>query len=189
MNKQNRQNNEQAKPQHRRHRHFIDASLQGRLLVALIGLELVLFTGAMVWLYLDLSAIIEANLYRVHYADAGGHSPFLATLFTVIPAILLVNLLALWLADIIWRAYVRRIVNQLRRMLGRISELDLRERQGDKNVHHEVIDRARNWLAHERKEFQAIKSAVNTLPDTIDFSDEKELNRTKEVLRELQTLF
>lgn len=188
MNTQNRQSDEPAR-QHRRHRHFIDASIQGRLLVALIGLELVLFASAMVWLYLDLSAIIEGNLYRIHYADAGGHSPFLASLVTIIPAILLANLLALWLADVIWRAYVRRIVNQLRRILERISKLDLSERQEDKSVQHEVIDRARKWLAYERKEFQAIKNAVETLPDTIDFSDEKELNRAKGVLRELQTLF
>ena len=189
MNTHNKQNNKQTMPPHRRHRRFIDASIQGRLLVALIGLELVLFAGAMVWLYLDLSAIIEEHLYRVHYADAGGPSPLLATLFTIIPAILLVNLLALWLADTIWRAYIRRIVNQLRRMLERISKLDLRERPEDENVQHEVIDRARKWLANEREEFQAIKNAVNTLPDTIDFSDKKELDRVKGVLQELQTLF
>ncbi len=176
-------------PTYRRHRHFIDASIQGRLLVALIGLEVLLFSGAMIWLYLDLSEIIEGNLYRVHYPDTEGTSPFLTTLFTVIPAILLVNLLALWVADVIWRAYVRRIVNQLRGMLGRISNLDLREQPGDSRVQHDVIDKARGWLANERQEFQGIKDRLSSLPDTIDGSDEMALTRVKVVLRELKALF
>ncbi|NOZ36935.1 MAG: hypothetical protein GXP11_02495 [Gammaproteobacteria bacterium] len=172
---------------HRRHRHFIDATIQGRLLAALIVLELILFSGAMIWLYLDLSTIIEGNLYRVHYADTEGLSPFLSTLFTVIPVILLVNLAALWLADVIWRAYVRRIVNQLRRILARISTLDLREEPEDRRVHHDVIDKARSWLENERQAFQKIKKAVNALPETIDFTDEKELIRSRSALRELKT--
>ena len=188
MNTHNGQNTAQGLPKRRR-QHFIDATIQGRLLVALIGLELVLFTGAMIWLYLDLSEIIDGHLYRVHYAEVGGISPFLGTLFTVIPIILLVNLLALWLADMIWRAYVRRIVNQLRRILSRISNLDLREEPEDSHVHHDVIDRACSWLENERQEFHVMKKAVNSLPDTIDFSDKKELTRAKVVLRELQTLF
>lgn len=174
---------------HRRRRHFIDASLQGRLLVALIGLEILLFSGAMIWLYLDLSAIIDANLYRVHYTDSDGVSPFLGTLFTVIPVILVVNLLALWLADVLWRAYVNRIVNRLRHMLERIGRLDLREQAQDAQVRHEVIDRARAWLASERQEFADIGQLVERLPDSLDPRDDKEVTRVKIVLRELQTLF
>ncbi|VAX13604.1 hypothetical protein MNBD_GAMMA24-1630 [hydrothermal vent metagenome] len=181
-------NNKSQNPAHRRHQHFIDATIQGRLLAALIVLELVLFSGAMIWLYLDLSAIIDAHLYRVHYADnTDGLSPFLATLFTVIPVILLANLVALWLADVIWRGYVRRIVNQLRRILARISKLDLREEPEDRRVHHDVIVKARSWLANERQAFQKVKKVVSTLPETIDFSDEKELIRTRSALRELKT--
>ncbi len=178
---------ESSNPGHRRRRHFIDATIQGRLLAALVGLELILFAGAMVWLYLDLSKIIEGHLYRIHYADTEGLSPFLATLFTVIPVILLVNLAALWVADVIWRAYVRRIVNQLRRILARISKLDLREEPEDRNVNHEVIGKARSWLANERQEFKRIKKAVNALPEIVDFSDEKELIRARMNLRELKT--
>ncbi|HEB56719.1 MAG TPA: hypothetical protein ENI98_10560 [Gammaproteobacteria bacterium] len=180
-------NNESSNPMHRRRRHFIDATIQGRLLAALVGLELILFTGAMVWLYLDLSKIIEGHLYRIHYADTEGLSPFLSTLFTVIPVILLVNLVALWVADVIWRAYVRRIVNQLRRILARISKLDLREQPEDRSVSHDVISKARSWLANERQEFQKIKKAVKALPETIDPADERELIRARSALRELKT--
>ncbi|HEB85963.1 MAG TPA: hypothetical protein ENI68_02965 [Gammaproteobacteria bacterium] len=180
-------NNEWLKPEHRRRRHFIDASIQGRLLAALVMLELILFSGAMVWLYLDLNAIIEGNLYRVHYADTEGLSPFLAILFTIIPVILLVNLAALWLADVIWRGYVRRIVKQLRRILARISKLDLREQPEDRSVHHDVIEKARSWLANERQTFQEIKKTVSALPETIDFTDEKERVRVRSALRKLRT--
>lgn len=182
-------NNKSLKPEHRRRRHFIDAGIQGRLLVALLGLEVILFSGAMLWLYLDLSQIIEGNLYRVHYADTEGLSPFLNTLFTVIPVILLVNLAALWLADVIWRGHVRRIVNQLRRILVRISKLDLKEESEDRRVHHDVIEKARSWVANERQELQKIKKTVSALPDTIDFSEEKELIRTRVALRELKSWF
>ncbi len=179
---------EQKTTQHRRRRHFIDATIQGRLLAALIGLELILFSGAMIWLYIDLSKIIDENLYRVHYADTGSSSPFIASLLTIIPVILLVNVLALWLADVIWRAYIRRIVNQLRRMLSRISNLDLRAQPEDQRVQHDVIDRARSWLENERNEFKQIKDMVQTLPDNLDSADEKERARVKVILRELQSL-
>lgn len=188
MNNLEQNNTGERPPVYRRRRHFIDASIQGRLLVALIGLEVILFAGAMIWLYLDLSAIIEGNLYRVHYADTDGQSPFLATLFTVIPAILIVNLLAVWIADVIWRTYVRRIVNQLRGMLGRISNLDLRAQPGDEHIQHEVIDKARAWLANERQEFKTVKDSLSGLPNTFDGSDEQALTRAKVVLRELKTL-
>ena len=189
MNTDNEKNTAQGPYKHRRRQHFIDATIQGRLLVALVGLELALFAGAMIWLYIDLSEIIDGHLYRVHYADVTGYSPFLGTLFTVIPVILVVNLLALWLADVIWRAYVRRIVNQLRRILNRILNLDLRAEPEDGHVYHDVIDRACSWMENERQEFYGIKKVVNSLPDTVNFADEKELTRAKVVLRELRTLF
>ncbi len=172
----------------RRHRHFIDATIQGRLLAALIGLEVILFGSAMIWLYLDLSEIIDGNLYRVHYADTAGSSPFISTLLTVIPVILLVNVVALWFADMIWRAYVRRVVNQLRRILSRVSNLDLRDEPKDQRIDHDVIHKARSWLENERDEFQAIKNVVSTLPVSIEPLDENELTRAKVVLRELHIL-
>ena len=52
---------------HQRKIHYIDHVLQKRLLVALVLLEIIIVSAAGALLYYRLNAIVEENLYRIHF--------------------------------------------------------------------------------------------------------------------------
>ncbi len=57
---------DRSRPRNQRRRHFVDASLQGSLVLALLAVEVALFVLALLWIHADLQAVIDERLYRVH---------------------------------------------------------------------------------------------------------------------------
>ncbi len=190
MNNATQQNQEAMpeRPYRRRRRHFIDTSVQGRLLIAMLVMEMLLFGGTMVWLYLDLNQVVESNMYRVHFGSQKGLSPLLREFLYIVPLILLVNLAGLWVADRIWRRSVSRIINTLQSTLTHIGQFDLREAKHAAEVKHEVLDKADEWLAYERLRYRNIQQVSRNLPDKLDISDSGAVEQARSALERLQQL-
>ena len=52
-----------------RRKKYVDTSIQGRLIGALLILEVLIFALAMWFVYQELQTAIDNNLYRVHQPD------------------------------------------------------------------------------------------------------------------------
>ncbi len=147
----------------RRHIHYVDKILQKRLLVALVTLEAGL-VAAMVWLtHWRLSQIIEENLYRVHLAKA---APLLNQFMQDAPLLLgvfmLANVIALLLADGIWRGYINSLLRDFMTTVGKTGRLDF-SADPQFGSRHRLLELAVTQRARERFRLAAIRDRVAQL--------------------------
>lgn len=151
---------------HRRHRHYIDAVLQGRLLRQMVVGELLLFAVALFGVWWGMREAVEASLYRVHQPPAG--LPVLVTqLLWFVPLIVLINLLAVGWSERRWRRRVSAIVGELDPLLERICHADLRQFPAAAAVRHPVLDAARHWRVAEQARFAEVARCIESLPESM----------------------
>lgn len=145
---------------HRRKMHYVDKTLQKWMLVALVIIEAGLVAG-MVWLmHWRLSQIIEETLYRVHLAKA---VPILQQLMQeatlLLGIFMLANLIALLVADGIWRGYVNSLLRIFMSLVGKTGRLDF---SGDPemNGRHRLLDLLGTQRVRERRRLAAIREHI-----------------------------
>ena len=80
---------------HDRRKKYIDTNIQGRLIAALVLIELLMFTLAMWFVYQELQSAIDTNLYRIHQPHSESRPILLTVLLKAIPWILGVNIVLL----------------------------------------------------------------------------------------------
>ncbi len=171
---------------HRRRIHYVDKSLQTGLMVALVVLEAVLVAG-MVWLmHWRLSQIIEENLYRVHLAKA---VPVLHQLMqeasVLLGVFILVNIIALLVADGVWGRYVNSLLRSFMTLVGKTGKLDF---SADPNMsgRHRLLDLAQAQRARERVRLVAIQEQVVRME--AELSGAGDPGRLRELLNGLDEL-
>lgn len=169
---------------HTRRRHFVDRNVQGRLIAALILIEMVLFAAAMWFVYQEMQAAIDQELYRVHQIVARNSPILLHALYQTVPWIVLVNLLVLISLDRVWGRYVNIIIRKLRRSAQNVASLDLRSQLA--GTEHEVLHQARQWVASEHSRCQQIRQLVQSLPDQVDVTKPAARQQLIEQLRHIQ---
>lgn len=148
---------------HRRAIHYVDKSLQQWLLAALVILEAGLVAG-MVWLmHWRLSQIIEENLYRVHLVKV---APLLNQLMQETPFLLgifiLVNVIALLVADGIWRGHIDFLLRSFMALVGKTGRLDF-SADPAMSGRHRLLDLAATQRARERRRLAAIREHMARL--------------------------
>lgn len=169
----------------RRRRHYLDRSLQGWLLVGLIALEVTLFSMALLMLYRDLNAVVEARLYSAH-AEPGGDMPALLQItLRLLGGVVLVNLFAVFVADRLWSRRVNHITDALRQVLKRVGALDF-SRHCQTAADHAVLAAACRWQSVEAERCQNIRQVINAL-QTTDCGDEA-ISATRKRLQQLKEL-
>lgn len=171
-----------------RRRHFIDTKLQGRLLVALVLLEVIMLGLATLYLYLRFSAIIDANLFVIHRPAQTELLPeFLAQMGWVVLVMSLVNTLALLAAHALWSGYIKRVVQAFRLRLAQIARLDLRPCQQADTIHHSVIERIESWRVQEQHRLGNIHRLITQLdfPSTYTATDRARISERLASLRQL----
>ncbi|MDH5573669.1 MAG: hypothetical protein OEY89_18030 [Gammaproteobacteria bacterium] len=173
---------------HHRRRHYIDASIQGRLFWAMLGMETILFTGSLLWLYQDLSVVIESNLYRIHYVSDNTETSLFSVLWKIIPFVILFNLVAIWLADFVWRSYIKRIIRTLEKFIQQAAKLDLRIMSMDRHVEHEVLKKASLWQQHEQQRYRNLRKAAGALPSELSLETDSQRAQADESLLRLKQL-
>ncbi len=147
-----------------RRRQFIDAQLQGRLLAALVLLEVTMLMSATLYLYLRFSAIIDANLFTIHRSSQTELLPeFLAQMGWVVLVMSLVNTLALLAAHTLWVGHIQRVVKAFRLRLEQIGRLDLRSFKKSGSIEHKVIDSIESWRLQEQQRLQQIHLQIDQI--------------------------
>ena len=173
--------------QHQRRRYFIDRIIQGRLLISLILLELLIFGTAMWFVYADLQHHIDTNLYRIHQVQLDSLPVLINSLMHIIPWIILVNVLAIIFVDKIWAGYVRKIVFELENIFADLKHLNIKQPVKIKGE-HQVITQAKNYLLNEQQRNQSIRELVNALPKELNTQDKSNLKQVNDNLDKLQKL-
>ncbi len=151
-------------PQNRRRIHLVDHVLQKWLLGTLVIMEMAAVSIAIWVLYRVLGEIVDENMYRIHFS---GSVDMLALMVSeglrVLSGILLVNLLALIIADRVWAFYVDGILRHLARLISASNELDF-SGQGPVSFHHAVLEQALSWREAEAAHLAKLRDRIRQLP-------------------------
>lgn len=179
-----------SQPQHgpvKRKIHYVDHAIQKWLLVALVTLELLL-VGAAVWvLYQQLSAVVEQNLYRIHYSDGQRIFPvLLENSLYVLGGLIAANLAALLVADRIWAHYVNGILRSFKGLMTRTEGLDFLDDGTDITRQHEVIELALAWREAEHARCRKIREEIGGLDASQKYADPEVREKAKAALERLR---
>lgn len=171
---------------HRRKIHYVDKTLQKWLLAALVILEAGL-VAAMVWMmHWRLSQIIEENLYRVHLAKA---APLLNQLMQETPLLLgifiLANVIALLVADGIWRGTINSLLRSFMALVGKTGRLDF-SADPETSGRHRLLELAGTQRARERLRLAVIREQTAGLD--AELSGAGDPRRLRELLNGLNKL-
>ncbi len=173
---------------YRRKRVFVDADIQGRLIVALVVLEVSLLLAACAFLYMRFGAVIDGQLYVIHAADREPLFPALALeLVRVVLVCAAANTVALIVAHRIWSRHVRQVLDGMRSRLDRVARLDLRPdpRWRDEPQRHRLIDLTERWIEGERLRMVGLRIATARLPASLPTDpDGREAQEALAALRE-----
>lgn len=157
-------------PPNRRHIHYVDHTLQKWLLLALIVMEAVLVSLAIWALYQALDTIIEEEMYRVHYSTGTGVLPLLIKEGSaVLGWMLLVNLMALFVADRIWAIFVQDILKKLNQLMRASQDLDFAGHDRIRS-NHAVLAQALSWRDTTRQRLEQRRGLILSLPPALPAS-------------------
>lgn len=150
--------------QNRRHIRLVDHVLQKSLLVVLVIMETVVVAFAIWTLYKALGEIVDENMYRIHFlGSVNVLSLLISEGMRVLGGILLVNLLALIIADRIWAFYVNGILRNLGRLMTASSQLNF-SKQDPISFNHPVLEQALAWRESESSHLAKVRDRIRHLP-------------------------
>jgi hypothetical protein len=145
---------------HQRKIKYIDHVMQKWLLIALVVLEMIVLSVAGVILYTRLNTIVDESLYRIHFGGQPSmFSVLLAESLRILGGLVVVNLLALFVADRIWAHYVRGILAGLCCLFERTRELDFGA-DPEMPIRHKIIALALQWRCAERARQLALQQSL-----------------------------
>lgn len=145
----------------RRSIRYIDVQLQRWLMLALVLLELLILVVGVGYLYFGFNAILEARLYSIHLPEGGGVQPEILLIIKVVGAMFLVNIVALVIADQLWRRQVNGVLMGFRESSRRIGGLDFRD-TGSAG-HHELTILTQQWREQERAHWLRLEAEIVSL--------------------------
>lgn len=148
---------------------YVDFKIQMRLLITLLLLEATLTVGSIAYLYFRFKAIIEDNLYRMHYA-VGDLSPLLLNeAGEVLFVMLLINLVCLLVADRVWVRYVQRVLQTFTHLAAKVADMDFRP-DLESSDQHAALDLMLAWRQKERGRVTAVAALLQQLDLSGDFT-------------------
>ena len=141
-----------------------DHVLQKALLVALVIMETVVVAIAIWALHKALGEIIDENMYRIHFAGSDNMLTLLISEgMRVLGGMMLVNFIALLVADRIWAFYVYGILRDLGIMMTASTQLSF-STPSPIMFHHAVLDQALAWRASEAMQLVRARDQIRQLP-------------------------
>lgn len=171
------------KPTYRRHIFYVDGSIQGPLLMALVILEITLLASATWIAYEHLNSMIDDSLYRVHITETGPIWKRLAVAGGwMLAGFAAINLVALLIAEWMWSRRENSITQGFNQLTSKTRGLDF-SRDVPTQPTHRVLALTLSWRARERDRFLAICREAEHIR-TLANSDPQ----AKEIQESLKTL-
>lgn len=178
--------NTQSTSQHKRKIHYIDSAVQNRLLVSFILLEVLLIGIGMIVLYRDLKEVADANLFRIHLAAMEPLSTVLLREAMQAMAVLVVlNVMALGLAQWWWSRYLDSILHPFSSLLARTGDLDFTQDEACEHL-HTVLAHTVAWREIERMRCKGIRAELLKLSENTDYSSGSALEQASDALKNLK---
>lgn len=154
----------------KRKKHYINPDIQKRLIINLVIIELVLISLTTLWLYMDISQLIENNMYKIHIKNTLSVEFFAVRFAEAAFVLLIINFLIASLVIWYWRDYINRITSQLNEVADAMQKLDFTFKF-DVYVEHEVSRIALNWFNQEKQTLSDIRRFTSMIdmekPDEI----------------------
>lgn len=168
--------------------HYIDPAVQNRLLIAFVLLEVLLIGAGMIMLYLDLKAVAEENLYRIHFAARESLSVLLfREAMQTLAVLVALNVAALGLAEWLWSRYLDSIMRPFSDLITRTGELDF-TRDDAPGQQHAVLALVTAWRDNERERCKGIRSQVSGLDENAGHASASEREQIRAALENLKAL-
>lgn len=165
---------------------YVDEKVQKGLLVALVVLEILLVAATLWVLYVQMGEVVDANLYRVHFASQPNIYPLLLkTSLMGIAALVAVNVILLWVATWVWARHIDSIVRPFRELVAKVESLDFTEDQAQ-DVLHEVVDLALAWRHSKRRILHKLRAEIARLEELGDLSDAEARQRARAILESIR---
>jgi len=170
---------------HVRRKKYIDSNIQGRLIVGLLLLEVILFSIAMWFVYQELQMTIDNSLYRVHKPQVDSTPILFNALLATVPWIIFVNVLLLIGLNQLWGKYLAGIIKPLRIIINRLKTMDLRTHH-EVGAEHLVMVHAQLWMLQERERCKKVRELTQSLPTEIKTSTPEEQKFLSETLKAIR---
>lgn len=143
---------------------FIDGRLQGRLILLLVALEIIILATAMFYLNHRFAGMIEHDLYAIHrISQEDMLSAFIWQIVRVIFVMVILNALLLFIAHSIWSRQISSVVQEFRNGLFLIRSRKLVELEHTKEPRHELLGLLDSWHTKERNRIAALKQEIDQL--------------------------
>lgn len=151
---------------------LIDSRLQGRLILSMVLIEILILITAMFYLNHRFSVIIEHDLYAIHRSSQHDMlSAFAELIGWVIFGMGLLNAVMLFIAHYIWSQQLSSVMHIFRNVLHQIRSLQLTPvEQGAKPV-HELLILLDIWYSKERGRIKAIKQEIALIKTSAQYQD------------------
>lgn len=167
---------------------YLDEKVQKGLLVALVTLEILLVSGTLWVLYLQMGEVVDANIYRVHFSSQPNIYPLLLKTGLIgVGALVAVNIIVLWIAVWVWTRHVDSFVRPFRELLAKVESLDFSEDQAHAAL-HEVVDLTLAWRHAKRRILHDLRAEIAKLDELGDLSDIEAQRRARATLEEIRDL-
>ena len=138
--------------QYKRRIIYIDGTLQGRLITALILLESTMVITALIYLRYRYSVLLDEYLYSIHLGSIENmFFKLLNELVIIVVAMSAINFAALIIANALWGRHINHIIACFRKGLKQIKALNLKSNTQNKVPRHEVIEQLDAWRNAEKE--------------------------------------
>lgn len=144
-----------------RRKHYIDSRLQGRLILLMVALEVIILATAMFYLDYRFASIIEHDLYAIHRISQDDMlSAFAEQIGWVVFEMGILNAMMLFTAHYIWSRQISSVIQVFRNNLYHIRSLQLIELEHANKPVHELLTLLDLWYSNERKRIAALKQEI-----------------------------
>ena len=173
----------------RRRQYYTDQKIQGYLLAVLVGLQLLLVSLMLFYLYAQINTIIDENLYRVHPRDDGAWPDLFRALITVMLVFVAVNIPLLYLAHGYWSRYIRKTVGYFSTVLDKMLVLDFSGLAHSLKRRHPLAALVELWFEKEKARSHRIQRLLDELASyQQDAASEEDLEQVQKRLQEYRRL-
>ena len=167
---------------------YVDDKVQKGLLVALVTLEVALIVVTLWMLYVQMGAVVDANLYRVHFVSAPNIYPLLLkTALIGVVGLIAVNVLMLWVAGWVWARHVDSILQPFRKLISKVEALDFSVDKTE-DIPHNVVSLALTWRNTKRQNLRLLRQEIARLDEFDDLSKAEAQQRASEILKAIRRL-
>jgi hypothetical protein len=182
----------QAMKQQRKKR-FIDSRLQGRLILLMVALEIIILATAMFYLNFRFAGLIEHDLYSIHRISQDDMlSAFAEQIGWVVFEMGILNAMMLFIAHYIWSRQISSVVQVFRNDLYHIRSLQFIELEHINKPVHELLTLLDLWYSKERKRIASLKEVVEQVNIQAHYQDNElqtvrdQINRCAHLLESKQ---